>query len=500
MKTYIFNRLLRSILSIIAIISVTYALIFAMVPRQSIFKNDSYYNKVAGIPDKKVAYENKIYERMGYIEYYNPKELLEKTETFDASVTTKVTEANKKIYEAYLASLGKGWTLGQLPDSGAFYATREVPMTTRVVKFFANLVEIDHPWRIKDAKNPNLERYVRFENDPSVGFALVGSGTKHKYLLYTNGQFPFVHQNIVSLNLGVSYPTYNNVPVLQVITQGQGRKKLVDVTFPNGQTKSSSVDIYSRTYKSPATVDAKTAALFGKGDAYTQTKSLYTDPSMMANSATIGLIGVLISYAIALPLGYLMAQYSGKWLDTIATANLTFLIAMPSIAFILVARFAGSLFGLPDLFTTLGAENFRSYLFPALILGVLGSLGLALWVRRYLVDQKMSDYVRFARAKGLNEKEITIKHIFKNAMVPIVSSIPGAILGVIVGATFTETIFAFPGMGKMLIDAIKANNNSMVVGLNFIFSTLSVLSVLLGDLLMTVMDPRIKLSTKGGGK
>lgn len=500
MKKYIFSRLLRSILSIIAITSVTYALIFTMVPRKSIFKNDINYTKIAAIPDKKVSYENSVYERMGYIDYYNSKELLDKASEFDASVTGEVTEANKAIYEAYLASLDKDWTLGQLPESGAFYATREVPIVNRIVEFFARLIEIDHPWRIKDENNPDLERYLRFENDPSVGFALVGSGTKHKYLLYTNTRFPFIHQNFIKINLGTSYPTYNRVPVLQVITQGQGKKKQVEVTFPNGQTKSSSIDIYSRTYRSPSVVDEKTKALFGENDAYTNTQSLNADPSMLTNSAIIGLIGVVVSYLIALPLGYLMAQYSGKWLDTITTANLTFLIAMPSIAFIYISRFVGSLFGLPDLFTILGADDFRSYLFPGLILGVLGSLSLSLWVRRYLVDQKMSDYVRFARAKGLNEKEITIKHIFKNAMVPIVSSIPGAILGVIIGATFTETVFAFPGMGKMLIDAIKANNNAMVVGLNFIFSTLSVFAVLLGDLLMTVMDPRIKLSTKGGGK
>ena len=62
----------------------------------------------------------------------------------------------------------------------------------------------------------------------------------------------------------------------------------------------------------------------------------------------------------------------------------------------------------------------------------------------------------------------------------------------------TESVFAFPGMGKMLIDSVKAANNSMVVGLTFVFTSLSILANLLGDLLMTVLDPRIKLSSKGG--
>ena len=95
-------------------------------------------------------------------------------------------------------------------------------------------------------------------------------------------------------------------------------------------------------------------------------------------------------------------------------------------------------------------------------------------------------------------KEISNKHIFKNAMVPLVSGIPGSIIGVIGGATLTETVFAFPGMGKMLIDSVKASNNNMVVGLVFIFTSVSIFSYLIGDIWMTIIDPRIKLTEKGG--
>ncbi|SQF06785.1 oligopeptide transport system permease [Streptococcus pyogenes] len=85
-------------------------------------------------------------------------------------------------------------------------------------------------------------------------------------------------------------------------------------------------------------------------------------------------------------------------------------------------------------------------------------------------------------------------------MVPIVSGVPASIILAIGGATLTETVFAFPGMGKMLIDSIKSANNSMIVGLTFIFTVLSIVSLLLGDIVMTLVDPRIKLSTKKGGK
>lgn len=289
------------------------------------------------------------------------------------------------------------------------------------------------------------------------------------------------------------------MPILQVITQKQGKKEMTEVTFPNGKTKRSSVDIYTRTYRSPSLVDKKTAADFGEGDAYTKTESRFTDPSMLESSARIGLLGVLIAYSIAIPLGSYMARFKNSVFDTVATFVLTILQALPSIALIYVVRFGlSSTFGLPDVFPTLGASSVLSYIPPAIILGIFSMPGLAIWTRRYMIDQQLSDYVRFARAKGLTEDAIMKKHIFKNAMVTIISSIPGTIIGTVVGATLTETIFAYPGMGKMLIDALRINNNTMIVGISFLIAVLSITSGFLGDLTMTLVDPRIKLDTKGG--
>ena len=498
MKKYIFNRILRSLVSIFLVTTLTYAIVFTLVPRKLIFKQDPNYTKIAVTPDKKADYENTIYERMGYIDYLSTKELVAATKKVDSKVTNEGSASDKKAYQAYLKSAGGNWKLQKF-ESGQYYATREIPIYERLWSFYSNLIVIDHPWKIQDASNPNLKRYVRFENDPAVGPALVGSGTKHKYLIYFNGKFPFIHQNIVTFNLGTSYPTFANIPVLQVITQGQGKTLAQEVKFPTGQTKVSSIDIYSRTYKSPKQADARDISNFGKGDAYTATQNNYSEPSMISNSLKAGLIGVLLSYIIGLPVGLLMARYKDGIFDRFSTATVTFMLAMPSIASIYVIRFIGSkLFGLPDTFPLLGASDPRSYALPAIILGVLGAPGIAIWFRRYIVDLQGSDFVRFARAKGLSETEISRHHLFKNAMVPIVNGIPGAIVATIAGATLTEKVFAFPGMGKMLIDAIAAANNAMVVGLVFIFAVLAIFALLVGDILMTVLDPRIKLSTKGG--
>ena len=496
MKKYILLRTLRSLISIFIVTALTYTIIYTMVPRRLIFRQDPNYNKIAKTVDSKTDYENTIYERMGYINYYDTKELQEKASKDNPSVTTEANATNKKIYQKYVDGLGRGWRIHQFKQSKQFYATRDVPVLERVGEFYANLFQIDHTGWVKDKSNPNLERYIRIENDPAIGWSVVGSGTKHKYLLYFNSQFPFVHQNFIKMNLGTSYPTYSGQEVLKVITQGQGQTKTSEVNFPTGK-KTSSVDIYSRTYKSPSKADARDKANYGD-DPYTATESNYQYPSMVTSSAIAGLIGLVLSYALAIPLGSYMARFKNTLFDSVSTGVLTFLLSLPTIALVYIIRLIGSELGLPDSFPVFGAGDWRSYVLPSVILGLLSTPGLAIWIRRYMIDLQSQDFVRFARAKGLSEQEISNKHIFKNAMVSLVSGIPASIVGVITGATLTETIFAYPGMGKMLIDSVRASNNAMVVGLVFIFTALTIFSLLVGDILMTVIDPRIKLTSKGG--
>ena len=88
------------------------------------------------------------------------------------------------------------------------------------------MIQIDHPWKVKDASNPNLKHSLRIENDELVGWALVGSGTQYKYQIYFNGQFPYIHQNIVHLNLGTSYPTFAGQAVTSILQEDKGKQKV----------------------------------------------------------------------------------------------------------------------------------------------------------------------------------------------------------------------------------------------------------------------------------
>ena len=90
-----------------------------------------------------------------------------------------------------------------------------------------------------------------------------------------------------------------------------------------------------------------------------------------------------------------------------------------------------------------------------------------------MLDQSNADYVKFARAKGLSQSEIFKKHILRNAVIPIVHDLPASIILTITGAVLTETVFAIPGTGKLLPDAINEHNNAMIVALTILYTSLS---------------------------
>jgi len=118
------------------------------------------------------------------------------------------------------------------------------------------------------------------------------------------------------------------------------------------------------------------------------------------------------------------------------------------------------------------------------------------WLRRYMIDQMNSDYVKFARSSGLGEGEIFTKHVLKNAAIPIIHGIPGSILGAMVGAFITERVYVVPGIGGLLINAINAYDNGVIVGVTLFYAVISVLSMILGDILMALVDPRINFTSK----
>lgn len=499
MKKYILMRTIRSIFSVFAVVTIAFIMVYTLVPRDRAFKNDPMITKLGGNPDGLLNYKLSVWEKLGYLDLQEQKNMCSAGYT-DATEYTRCMVPNsyeiKTQAEKYILD---GYIVGYYPKSGLAYATKDIPIFTRTLKWYSHLITIDTPWAITDSTNSNLERKIYLGTDLSGIPAIKCSGCKNQYLFYLDGSFPFIHSNLISFNMGLSYPDFNGIPVLNVISDEQGTYVSREVTFATGSTQNSPINEHKCAYKPTSSLDRLDKMKYV--DNYADCGYYKKDPSMISLSFIIGIAALFLSYAIGLPLGIVMASNKGKMLDKVGLAFVTFMISIPSLAFIYFLRYANAMvLKLPDKFPTFGSSNILSYISPILILGVLSISGLIIWVRRYMIDQSSSDYVKFARAKGLSQREIFLKHILRNAIIPIAQGLPAAIIATIGGAVMTETIFSSPGMGKMLPDAVNNFNNPMIIALTFIFTVLSIFSVFAGDILITFIDPRISLANKGGRK
>lgn len=230
-------------------------------------------------------------------------------------------------------------------------------------------------------------------------------------------------------------------------------------------------------------------------DDYTNTLTTKGGRSKIAFSFTCGILASLMAYALGLPLGVFMARHKDGLVDKLGTFYIVFIMAVPSLAYIFLFKAIGGSMGLP---TTFDVNNGTAlmYVLPIVSLALPSVANLMKWLRRYMIDQMNSDYVKFARSGGLSENEIFAKHILKNAAIPIVHGIPGTILGALTGAIITERVYTVPGTGNLLTQAINFYDNGVIVGVTMFYGLLSVVSIILGDVLMSVVDPRISFTNE----
>jgi oligopeptide transport system permease protein len=215
----------------------------------------------------------------------------------------------------------------------------------------------------------------------------------------------------------------------------------------------------------------------------------------MGYSFSIGIVSVILAYLLAVPLGVLMALNKDKLIDKLGTFYIIFIMAVPSLGYIFIFRAIGSSFKLPTTFDVQDPTVWM-YILPVISLSLPSIANLMKWLRRYMIDQMNSDYVKFARSGGLSEGEIFRKHILKNAIIPVVHGIPGSVLGALTGAIITERVYLVPGIGNVLTTAINKYDNGVIVGVALFYALLSVTSFILGDVLMSMLDPRISFSSK----
>ena len=216
-----------------------------------------------------------------------------------------------------------------------------------------------------------------------------------------------------------------------------------------------------------------------------------------AISMQLGLIAIGISVVIGVPLGILQTSFKDRVPDHIVTVYTIFVNAVPSlVTYSLILIFGSRVLGLPSMYSTRNPGP--SSILPIVCLS-LGSIAwYALWVRRYMIDELNKDYIKLARVKGLSSRSIMVKHVLRNAFVPIAQYLPQSMLLTIGGSLLVERFFSVPGMGPLLTDSIPRYDTSVVQTLVMLYATLSILGVFLGDVLMMIIDPRITLANKGG--
>ena len=210
------------------------------------------------------------------------------------------------------------------------------------------------------------------------------------------------------------------------------------------------------------------------------------------------LLSTTVAIAVGLPLGIIAARKRGTWVDVSTMAVAIIGISMPTfwLGLNLILFFAVRNRWLPVAgFSPLNEglwDSLKYMILPSITLGVAQAALLARMTRSMMLEVLNSDYVRTARAKGVKEFAVVMRHAFRNALLPIINIIGLIVAGLLGGAVVTEQIFNIPGIGRLLIQAVGRRDFPIVQGAVLVIATIYVFVNLIVDIAATALDPRIK--------
>lgn len=225
--------------------------------------------------------------------------------------------------------------------------------------------------------------------------------------------------------------------------------------------------------------------------------------SRISNTFWLALLCMIFMYVLALPLGIMSGRYSDSKLDKAITLYNFITYAIPGFIFylLMILLFAYTLHIFPPSGSVDAGVTGFSYilsrlhhmLLPAICYALIATTGTVQYLRNEIIDAKSSDYVRTARSKGVPIDKVYTHHIFRNSLLPIAAFFGFQITHLISGSVFMETIFSYPGMGKLFIESVLSRDYSVLTTLIMIFGFMTLLGSLLSDIIMSIVDPRIRI-------
>ena len=220
----------------------------------------------------------------------------------------------------------------------------------------------------------------------------------------------------------------------------------------------------------------------------------------LETSILLALLTMVWIIVLGLPIGMLAAARRGSWLDQGLSGTTMFLASVPTfwVGLYLILIFAAMLkwlpsSGYPSIFGEGGIANLRYLLLPSIALAAPNAALIIRLTRASMLEVYHEDYVRTARAKGMHPVRVVVRHIFRNALLTVVSAIGFTVAALISEAVVTETVFALPGVGRMVVQSILRRDYPVIQGTILMIVLLYLVINLVVDILYAWLDPRVKL-------
>lgn len=222
------------------------------------------------------------------------------------------------------------------------------------------------------------------------------------------------------------------------------------------------------------------------------------------NTFWLSLLTVILTYAIAIPMGISAGRHQDEWQDSAIRVFNYITFAVPGFVFYILALWlfgftlgwfpiSGSVSASASGFWAVLGSRLYHMILPAILYAAITTTSIVQYLRTGIVDNKVEDYVRTARSKGVPENVVFHKHILRNSLLPIAAFLGNTITGLLSGSMIIETVFSYPGMGKLFLDSIGQRDYTTLTALIMLFGILTLLGNLLSDIIMSIVDPRIRV-------